>query len=180
MLQNKAIAIFNYVDKCELGVCLFLNQASHKNPIKLFFSIISRLGNGVFWYVLMLLLPLIYGLSAWQVSLHMACVAVVGVLIYKLLKQNLVRQRPFITHASINLGTAPLDEYSFPSGHTLHAVSFLIIALNYYPELAFVLIPFTILVALSRVILGLHYPSDVLVGAAIGFAISFGSIQFLL
>jgi undecaprenyl-diphosphatase len=63
---------------------------------------------------------------------------------------------------------APLDEFSFPSGHTLHAVSFTLVALAYFPVLAPVLVPFTVLVALSRVVLGLHYPSDVLAATVIG------------
>ena len=63
---------------------------------------------------------------------------------------------------------APLDEFSFPSGHTLHAVSFTLIALAYFPMLAPLLVPFTLLVALSRIVLGLHYPSDVLAATVIG------------
>ncbi|WP_155518951.1 phosphatase PAP2 family protein, partial [Xanthomonas euvesicatoria] len=63
---------------------------------------------------------------------------------------------------------APLDEFSFPSGHTLHAVSFSIVALAYYPWLAPLLVPFSAGVALSRVVLGLHYPSDVLAATLIG------------
>jgi len=62
----------------------------------------------------------------------------------------------------------PLDEFSFPSGHTLHAVSFTIVALTWFPALAPLLVPFTVLVAASRVVLGLHYPSDVLAATAIG------------
>ncbi|KHL67479.1 phosphoesterase, partial [Xanthomonas euvesicatoria] len=55
-----------------------------------------------------------------------------------------------------------------PSGHTLHAVSFSIVALAYYPWLAPLLVPFSAGVALSRVVLGLHYPSDVLAATLIG------------
>jgi undecaprenyl-diphosphatase len=62
----------------------------------------------------------------------------------------------------------PLDQHSFPSGHTLHAVAFSTIAVTEFHTLAWLLVPFTFLVALSRVILGLHYPSDVLAGAIIG------------
>ncbi|MEK7737966.1 MAG: phosphatase PAP2 family protein, partial [Pseudomonadota bacterium] len=58
--------------------------------------------------------------------------------------------------------------FSFPSGHTLHAVSFTLVASAAYPVLAPSLWLYTALVALSRPVLGLHYPSDVLAGAAIG------------
>jgi undecaprenyl-diphosphatase len=98
----------------------------------------------------------------------LAFVGVVGLLIYKLIKSTTGRARPYMLSNNIRLGTAPLDKYSFPSGHTLHAVSFTLIAISHYPELAWLLLPFAFLVALSRVILGLHYPTDVLIGGIIG------------
>lgn len=71
-----------------------------------------------------------------------------------------------------------LDRFSFPSGHTLHAVAFSCVALAYYPALAPLLLPFTGLVAMSRPVLGLHYPSDVLAGALIGLLIAGASLSF--
>jgi len=64
--------------------------------------------------------------------------------------------------------TRTLDEFSFPSGHTLHSVAFSLILTVYYPMFALFVWPFTILIAVSRIVLGLHYPSDVIVGALIG------------
>jgi undecaprenyl-diphosphatase len=61
-----------------------------------------------------------------------------------------------------------LDHFSFPSGHTLHAVLFTVMLGVSFPLLLPVMIPFMLLVAASRVVLGLHYPTDVMVGAAIG------------
>ncbi|HET7766673.1 MAG TPA: phosphatase PAP2 family protein, partial [Burkholderiales bacterium] len=66
----------------------------------------------------------------------------------------------------------------FPSGHTLHAVAFSMVAISFYPALAWLLVPFTLLVASSRVVLGLHYPSDVLAGAALGAIIALASLAF--
>lgn len=124
------------------------------------------------WYGLMLMLPAIYGSQALTVSLRMALTGLVGVVIYKLLKSRLARTRPFEAHAGIYPGTPPLDRDSFPSGHTLHAVGFTLVATAYYPELVWLLAPVAGLVALSRIVLGLHYPTDVVAGAAIGTALA--------
>ena len=170
---------FKRMESRELVLCELCNRACRQPVIKRIFVTVSRLGDGVFWYVLMIMLPLWYGSDALQASLHMGFVALVGLALYKYLKTHLVRQRPYIQHGGITLGTAPLDLYSFPSGHTLHAVAFSLVALAYYPQLAWLLIPFTGLVALSRVILGLHYPSDVLAGAVIGAILARGSFAIL-
>ena len=141
--------------------------------------VVSRLGDGVIWYSLMLALLIIYRSEAVRAVLHMGVVGTTGLIIYKSLKTTLVRQRPFTIGGDIVLGTAPLDKYSFPSGHTLHAVGFSIVAISYFPLLIWILLPFTFLIALSRVVLGLHYPTDVLAGATIGATLAFGSIILL-
>ena len=98
--------------------------------------------------------------------------ALAAVVLYKLLKRRLVRERPFASHAGVRAVTRPLDRYSFPSGHTLHAVAFQTLLGGYFPELAPIVLPFVISVAASRVVLGLHYPSDVAVGALIGWSLA--------
>lgn len=175
MYAHKAGEFFRTFDEYELGLCLRLNRASTLPSLRGLFRVASRLGDGVFWYALMALLPALFGGSAWEASLHMAAVGILGVALYKVLKTRMVRERPFVTHAAIHLGTAPLDQYSFPSGHTLHAVAFTLVATAYFPVLAWVLVPFAALVMLSRVVLGLHYPSDVVAGAIIGALLAYAS-----
>ena len=104
-------------------------------------------------------------------ALHMALTGLVAAAMYRGLKGWTRRPRPFRAHNGIVPYIAPLDEFSFPSGHTLHAVSFTMIALAYFPMLAPLLVPFAILVAMSRVVLGLHYPSDVLAATVIGLGL---------
>ena len=156
----------------DLSVCLLFNRLVHRRYIKPFFAIISRLGDGVFWYTLMAVFVLLDGRAGLIAALHMGLVGASGLFVYKLIKKNFVRERPFITHTVIQLGARPLDRYSFPSGHTLHAVGFSIIAVAYYPSLAPLLFGFAALVAASRMVLGLHYPSDVLMGVSIGYLIA--------
>jgi undecaprenyl-diphosphatase len=160
------------VDAAEVGLCRTLNRGASRTLPRRIFQIASRLGDGVAWYVLILALPVIYGAVALRPAIAMALTGVLGVLLYSFLKRLFVRERPFITHASIDLAAAPLDRYSFPSGHTLHAVSFAWQATAHFPELGWILLPFAALVAGSRVVLGLHYPSDVLAGAAVGAALA--------
>lgn len=142
------------------------------------FAFISRLGDGWVWFALMGTLPLWYGAAAWDVSLVMLATGAVATLIYKLIKNTTHRLRPCEESAGLLLTVAPLDRFSFPSGHTLHAVCFTVIACSVYSDLMWALIPFTLLVAISRLVLGLHYLSDVLVGALIGG--SLGSLAVML
>lgn len=136
------------------------------------FVVVSRLGDGPAWYALVLLIPVRYGEAGLKPALIMATTGLVGVALYKVLKHRLVRERPYITFAAIHAGAAPLDRYSFPSGHTLHAVAFTVLATVYFPALSWALVPFASLIAASRVVLGLHYPTDVLAGAMLGTALA--------
>ena len=160
------------IDAAEYGLCCRLNRGAHRRVPRRLFQVASRLGDGVVWYALILALPLLFGASAVRPAIAMALTGVLGVVIYTLLKRVFVRERPYITHEAISLAAAPLDRYSFPSGHTLHAVSFSWQACAHFPELGWVLLPLTALIAGSRVVLGLHYPTDVLAGATIGAALA--------
>ena len=168
MHASRAANWFRRVDAAEGRVCRSLNRGCDSPFVLGLFRTVSRLGDGIFWYCLMLVLPVAYGERGLVAAAQMAAVALVGVVVYKALKHRLVRERPYITQAGIFAGTPPLDRYSFPSGHTLHAVSFTLLAVAHFPVLGWVLIPFALLVAASRVVLGLHYPTDVLAGGAIG------------
>ena len=156
------------IDAAEYGLCRRLNRGASNSSLRAIFKVASRLGDGVIWYAMLALLPVLYGSSAVGPVIVMAVTGVLGVGLYKALKHVFVRERPFITHSSISLAMAPLDRYSFPSGHTLHAVSFTWQAVAVFPELSWVLVPLAALIAGSRVVLGLHYPTDVLAGAVIG------------
>jgi undecaprenyl-diphosphatase len=176
---TKTPAIFQRMDQYELAYCLRFNRACRLRQIEHLFAGISRLGDGAFWYILMLILSITKGKQGLIASLHMLMVGVLCLLLYKWLKARTERTRPFTRHAGIHICTAPLDYYSFPSGHTLHAVAFSFIALTYFPALAWLLVPFTLLIALSRLILGLHYPTDVLAGAALGAILASASLMLV-
>ncbi|EPF71847.1 MULTISPECIES: phosphatase PAP2 family protein [Acinetobacter] len=163
-LKNAKIRILDL----DLKGCLYLNHFSHSERVAYFFKVVSRLGDGLFWYVMLATVWLWQGLLYGLQIIYLLLGGSVGTGIYKLLKSKTVRPRPYQVHQVIRLGERPLDHFSFPSGHTLHAVMITTVLGYIQPLLLVLMLPFTILVALSRMVLGLHYPSDVAVGALIG------------
>ncbi len=166
------------MDRAELNLCRQFNALVHRAGARQIFQVAEKLGDGIAWYALIALLPFC-GRHGALVALQMAVSGLAGLLLYRYLKRTFVRERPFITHTAIQQAGEPLDRFSFPSGHTLHAVCFTILAVNGFPMLGWVLLPLAATIALSRVVLGLHYPTDVLVGALIGAGMAIATLTFL-
>jgi undecaprenyl-diphosphatase len=164
------------LNEIEAPICRAWSHPNRRDWALRPFVFVSRLGDGVFWYGLIAILPLADGWYGLRAGLHMLATGGAALVVYKALKGTTRRQRPCHSLADVPALVAPLDHYSFPSGHTLHAVSFTVVAVYYYPQLSWVLAPFTLLVAGSRVFLGLHYPSDVAAGAGIGLALAYAGI----
>src|SRR5690606_27166692 len=107
-------------------VCLRTNDwCAHAGVLRLF-AATSRLGDGLVWYVLVAAMGLFDGAEGLRASAHMAATGAIARLLYKGLKRWTRRPRPFAADVRIRAWIAPLDEFSFPSGHTLHAVAFTI------------------------------------------------------
>ncbi len=176
MSETRTGNLFERIDQMEVRLCRLMNNSSQRAYIRLFFRVISRLGDGVFWYSLLLSLPYINGKHGYYQALHILLTALSVLAAYKYLKKTLVRERPFISFENIHQAAPALDRYSFPSGHTMHALSFAIMFSYYIPQVASLVWGFACLVAMSRVILGLHYPTDVAAGALLGASIALFSL----
>ena len=168
----QALPVMKRLDAFEVALCQPINDLARRSAVRGLFSVVSRLGDGLIWYVLMVAFPMAFGMAGVAVTAQMVFGGLIGLVTYKTMKRHLVRERPFASHPSILCAAAPLDRYSFPSGHTLHAVLFGTLILSAFPGLYPVLLPFVGMIALSRVILGLHYPSDVAIGAMLGLVIA--------
>lgn len=168
---------FQRLIEYDLLVCFLFNNSLHKRWIQPFFRLVSRLGDGVIWYGFMLAFPLAMGAEGLVIAVHMILVGLISTLVYKALKSFFARERPYLSYSIIELGAAPLDRFSFPSGHTLHAVGFSYVMMSYFPVLGWFLIPFTLLIIISRMVLGLHYPSDIVAGIVIGLLIAVPGFQ---
>ena len=169
--MSRIDAVVLRVQRWDARACIAMNRALRYAALVPLLRGVSWLGNGIFWYSLMLAFLLHDGVAGVQPVVHMILVGAACTTIYKLLKRGTLRPRPYEA-LPVAPGAMVLDDFSFPSGHTLHAVAFTLVATAYHPGLALPLALFTALTAISRVVLGLHYPSDVLAGAAIGAAIA--------
>ena len=155
------------------------NRLSRYRGLRDFLRVVSRLGDGVAWYTLAAALYGLFGAEALPALTQMLAAGVSGVIVYKLLKNHTLRPRPFEVVSDVVCAGSPLDRFSFPSGHTLHAVSFSLILAHHFPPLAPAVFGFALLVAISRPVLGLHYPSDVLAGGAIGATLATTALHLL-
>lgn len=163
------------IQRWDDSLCVRVNRGAQQPQVLLLLQALSWLGNGVFWYALMLALLLADPRGAALPVLHMAFVGIVCTCCYKMVKHRTVRTRPYEANPLVLAGAGALDRFSFPSGHTLHAVAFSLVACAHYPALGMLLWPFTLLTAVSRVALGLHYPSDVIAGGALGALVACAS-----
>ena len=166
MNETPTAAVLGRLAALDLSLCLRLRALS-SGRARAFFVCISRAGDGWLWLALAVLLPLTAGRAGWLATREMVLIGALSLPTYKLLKRATARPRP-CADGDLEPLLAPLDLYSFPSGHTLHAVAFTMVAGDHFPMLLWVLAPIAVLIALSRLVLSLHYPSDVAAGAALG------------
>lgn len=95
------------------------------------------------------------------------------------LKKSFSRKRPYESEKNIQMTTNPLQDYSFPSGHTTAVFSVSMTWSFSIPWIAFLLLPVALLVAFSRIYLAHHYPTDVAIGGLIGILFAYGSHLFI-
>lgn len=99
------------------------------------------------------------------------CAAASAGLAVTLVKEAVDRARPAVAEPGLDpVGVTPASA-SFPSGHSATAFATALAVGLVYPRLRLPLLVLAALVALSRVYLGMHYATDVLVGTALGVAI---------
>lgn len=158
--HQKDFALFN-----------FINHSCHHKYLDPFFRSFTHLGGATCTISIALLFtmsaPAPY--SFWAIDSLIALT--VSHIIVSIIKKMYQRNRPYLTYPETKTISKRLTDYSFPSGHTTAIFSIVTPFMLYMPSMAIYLFCLAGIVGLSRIYIGLHYPSDVLAGAFIGVGV---------
>lgn len=136
----------------------------------------TRLGDGWLWYSLGIILLLFGGPARHAAVTAATLAAVAGIFLFRALKKMSRRKRPCQLEPHCWSRVLPPDQFSFPSGHAMTAFSTALIVSAFYPNLEWPLYFIAASIAISRIILGMHFLSDVIAGALLGTGLGFSSL----
>ncbi len=164
-----------FITKSDHGLMRRINQWAAPRWVRLWMVASSRGGDGWLWCSMGLLVLLFGGPSRFDAFSAAAVSAGSSILMFLGLKRLTARIRPceLMPHCWARL--LPPDRFSFPSGHSITAFGVATPLALFYPSLWVGLLFCAASIAISRLVLGLHFLSDVLVGSALGVSLGYGA-----
>ena len=145
-----------------------VNRWTPPRWMRLWMVAATRGGDGWLWCALGVLVTLLGGPERFRAALAAVLAVSAGIVAFLALKRACNRRRPCALEPHCWATLLPPDQFSFPSGHTITAFSVAVSLGVFYPATLTGLLFCALSVALSRILLGMHFLSDVLAGAAIG------------
>lgn len=167
----------HYILKVDMAVSMFCLSHRLSLPIALYSKYISRTGDGPLYILIALC-------AAWLDSSELliigCCAFALHLPLYWIVKNTCRRRRPSELNSIINPIIIPSDRFSFPSGHT--AAAFLVATLieHTYPALYLPALLWACMIGLSRVMLGVHFMTDIFVGALLGISVALFTLSYLM
>jgi undecaprenyl-diphosphatase len=147
--------------------------------VRLWMICATRGGDGWIWYVMGLIVLIFGGPERFAAVGSASLAAGFGIAVFLLLKKTIGRKRPCAIEPHCWSTLLPPDQFSFPSGHTITAFAVATSLGLFYPHLLAGLMFVAASVALSRILLGMHFLSDVLAGAALGAGLGCAAFRLL-
>jgi undecaprenyl-diphosphatase len=135
------------------------------SSITSFMKLMTRIGDGYVWTGLCIIIAAFNAYAGFV----MIFASLTQIILQQIAKHIFCRERPFVAHDDIFYIIPPPDKFSFPSGHTAAAFVMVFAIFHFYPIFFGIMLLIACLIALSRVYLGLHYPTDIFGGIFLGY-----------
>ena len=158
---------------------LWIQKRLCKNRHLPLVKLISSSGDG--WcYPIIATIALIYNFDV-NLNFFYCCLLAyaIQVPLYVLLKKKFKRNRPQDFISSFQAKIKPSDQFSFPSGHTAAAFVMATELVIFFPVFAVAAVLWALLISSSRVLLGVHFPGDILAGLILGILCALLSNEIL-
>ncbi len=157
-------SVWGFIERRDHRVMRRMNRWRAPRWIRYWMIAATRMGDGWLWYGLGIMLLLYGGPQRFSAIGAAGAAAIGGIFVFIVLKRLSRRPRPCQL------------KFSFPSGHTMTAFSIALVISYFYPSLEGTLFFLAFSIAVSRVVLGMHFLSDVLAGIVLGVALGCASI----
>lgn len=168
--------LINSLHKYDVFIFTCLMDASFYRYLTLFARYISKTGDGFLYVGLAGWLYFFEGIES-QFLQTLLLAFVIERPLYFILKNSFKRNRPAVALNNFTSLVTPSDQFSFPSGHTSAAFMVAAITGSFVPVLLLPLIIWAVFVGFSRVVLGVHFPTDTLVGMVLGVSVALYSLE---
>ena len=168
-----------WLTDCEMR---WMKRVNHWRPprfLRLWMVAATRGGDGWLWYAMALVVALYGGPQRIPALTAVALAVASGIAVFLVMKRTIRRKRPCALEPHCWTTLLPPDQFSFPSGHTITAFAVAGSLGSFYPAMQMGLYFCAASVAASRILLGLHFLSDVFAGIVIGWALALTWIWIL-
>jgi undecaprenyl-diphosphatase len=172
-------AFVKIVLRCDHGLMRRVHAWKAPRWVRSWMIAATWLGDGWIWYALLLTISLTGGSGRFLAVRDALAAGISSRFIYHGVRRYSRRRRPCAIHAHCWAMMPPPDEISFPSGHTLTAFAIAIPIGIAYPSLMIALLFCAASIAASRIVLGMHFLSDVIAGGLMGAALGFSAALLL-
>jgi undecaprenyl-diphosphatase len=173
-----AKAIVGLGERTDYGLMRRVNRWRAPRWLRLWMIAATRGGDGWLWYAMGSVVAIFGGQERVPALLAAAAAVAVGIFLFLRLKRVCGRRRPCVIEPHCWAKLLPPDQFSFPSGHTITAFAVAVSLGAFYPAALPGLLFCAASVAASRILLGMHFLTDVIAGAALGSAL--GAVGFAL
>ena len=178
-MKQLTLLYMHHVTPVEVGMMRRLFMLRKIHWLTWLMKAASRLGDWPLWVITGIALLATDEQRCRWTALAAALAVGMSVLLFTGVKNLVGRPRPFESWQGLTSLVPAPDKFSFPSGHTMTAFAVWAVLLQGIPGMSLLFLAIALLIGISRVFLGMHYPTDVLVGALLGSVLGYGATGLL-